>query len=526
MRYQFNGFVLDTHRFELSKGGSLLHVEPQVIELLVLLIENRDRMISKQEINEKTWKGRVVSDSALSSCIKMARQVLGDDGRKQAVIRTIHKKGFRFVAKVSAEELLAKESDMIELKTDDSLVAQNDTVKNHAQISKPSIAVLPFTNMSGDPEQEHFSDGITEDIITALSRISGLLVVARHSIMVYKGKAVDLKQVGKEQGVRYILEGSVRKSGNRIRVTAQLIDTATGHHLWAERYDRDLDDIFAVQDEITQNVVVELQVKLVTGERTRSLATGTKNVTAWELVTRAKFLVESHVRDNAMVARQLLNQALELDKNYSAAWTSLGWVYWEEAIWGWSADSNKSMQKAYDAVQKALDLDPNYPGSYSLLGNIHMQRGDQDQAIAMNEKATALAPSDSGALALLAMVLIQAGHVEEGIQKLQRAVKLCPFPPAWYLSELGAGYHLNGDNDIAISILEQAVEREPDSVLSHLWLVSALVEMDRLDDARSMTEATLEIAPNLSVAHFVKSIINSQEPERVQKNLLAAGFPE
>jgi len=526
MRYRFNEFILDTHRFEILKKGSLLHVEPQVVELLVLLIENRDRMVSKDEINEKIWKGRIVSDAALSSSIKMARQALDDDGRKQAVVRTIHKKGFRFVAKVNTEEPSSDESDLIEAQANKLVINQDDSIKDQVKTSKPSIAVLPFANMSGDPEQEFFSDGITEDIITALSRISNLLVVARHSTLRYQGKAVDIKQVGQEQGVRYVLEGSVRKSGNRIRVNAQLIDVVTGHHKWAERYDRDLDDIFVVQDEITQNVAVELQVKLVTGERSRSLATGTGCVEAWELATRAKPLIESHVRDDAIVARRLVVEALELDSNYATAWIMLGWTYWEEAVWEWGSEPEESMQKALEAVQKALAVDPTYSSSYALLGNIHMQRGETEQAIAMSEKAVELAPSDSGTWALLAMVLIETGRVMEGIQKLKSAIRLCPFPPAWYLSVLGSGYHLNGDNELAISILEQAVEREPNSALSRLWLASALVETGKVNEAQYVARTTLDIAPALSIGSCVKSIINSAEPDRIQKNLLAAGFPE
>lgn len=392
---------------------------------------------------------------------------------------------------------------------------------------KPSIAVLPFTNVSGDSEQEYFVDGMTDEIITGLARVPGLFVIAYNSTMVYKGRAIDVKDVGREQGVRYVLEGSIRKSNNQIRVTAQLIDAESGLHLWAERYSANLDDIFAVQDEITHKVVVELLVKLVTGERSRSWSTGTKNVEAWELAIRGKSLIESHVRSNAMIGRQLMNQALELDSNYSAAWTMLGWTYWEEAVFGWVSDAEKSMGKAFDAVQKALAVNPPYPGAYGLLGHIHMVRDETEQAIAMSEKAIELAPSDSGGPALLGNVLIESGRYKEGIQSLQAAMRLSPFPPVWYLTLLAAGYHLNGDNENAIPVLEQAAEREPDSALSRLWLASALVETEREAEAKAISQEALNLDPTLLVRTWVSQFIsNSDAQDRILSNLLAAGFPE
>ena len=390
---------------------------------------------------------------------------------------------------------------------------------------KPSIAVLPFTNLSGDTEQDCFVDGMTNEIITGLSRVPDLFVVANNSTMVYKGRAVNIKEVGREQGVRYVLEGSIRKAGNQIRVSAQLIDAASGLHVWADRYQRELNDIFAVQDEITQRVVVELQVKLVTGEGTRLWATGTNNVEAWELAIRSQPLVASLVREDGMAGRQLLGRALELDNNYPAAWAMLGWAYFHESVWKWVPDPEKSMQKAFEAAQKALSADAQYPDGYSLLGIIYMVRGDTNQAIAMNEKAVELAPSDSQVLAFLGNVLIDSGRVREGIQKMQRAIRLCPFPPAWYLTVLGAGFHLNGDNEAAISALEQATEREPDSVLSRLWLASAFVEMGRLDDARAVLKTGIDIEPAFDVMSWANSF-SSKSHMRLKDNLLAAGFPE
>ena len=390
---------------------------------------------------------------------------------------------------------------------------------------KPSVAVLPFENMSGDPEQDYFADGMSEEIITSLSRVPDLIVISRNSTVVYKGRTVDVRQIGHELAVGHVLEGSIRKMGDRVRITAQLIDTQSGDHLWAERFDRNLDDIFAVQDEITHNIVVELQVKLVTGEYSRSLAKGTNSIEAWELVIRSAPLTEVHVRDDAMLAKQLLGRALELDNNYSAAWALLGWVYWEESVWEWNSEPEESMQKAFEAAQKSVSLDENHADGYSLLGHVLLSRGDTDQAISMCEKAAELAPGDAEAMALFANILIDSGRVKEGIQKVQKALRLCPFPPPWYLGLLGVGFHLDGDNEAAISALEQAMERELDANLFHPWLASTLVEMGRLDEAYVVCKAALDIDPTFSTMSWAKAF-KANSHARLKDNLLAAGFPE
>jgi adenylate cyclase len=389
----------------------------------------------------------------------------------------------------------------------------------------PSIAVLPFNNMSGDPEQEYFADGMSEDIISTLSRLPELIVIARNSSFAYKGRAIDVRLVGQELGVGHVLEGSIRKSGDRLRITAQLVSTESGDHVWAERYDRILDDIFAIQDEITHNIVVELQAQLVSGDSSLRMTSSTKSVEAWELTTRAVSLIGSHVHDKAIAAKQLIDRALELDKNYSNAWNMLGWIHWEESVWKWSSDPKQSMQMAFDVAQKALSLDVNNPHNYSLLGHIYLVRGDAKQAIAMCEKSIELAPGDSKLLALLANVLVDSGQLKEGIQKIQRAIRLCPYPPAWYLIVLGAGFHLIGENESAVSALQQAVKREPDSHLARVWLASTLAEMGRLDEAQVVSKEVIAIDPAFSALSWADSY-RSKSHERLKDNLLAAGLPD
>ncbi len=390
---------------------------------------------------------------------------------------------------------------------------------------KPSIAVLPFLSMSGDPEQEIFADGMTEDIITSLSRIPELVVISRNSTFAYKGRAVDVRQVGRELGVSHVLEGSIRKAGDRLRITVQLVETRGGEHIWVDRYDRNLDDIFAIQDEITRNVVVELAVKLVDGEIARAIAGGTDSIEAWELIRRAGIILSARARYDTEAAKQLINRALELDNNFAAAWTTLGWVYWIESSRKWCADPEQSMQKAFEAGQKAISADPNYHMGHALLGHVYMSRGEPEKAIEMGEKALALAPSDSYAMALQADRLIESGRVEEGIRRMKKAIRLCPFPPAWFLFILGTGFHLRGDNETAVHAFEQSLKRDSESHLANAWLASALVELEKLDEARSAAEAVLEIEPSFSVEDWSKAF-ESRAYLRIKANLLRAGLPK
>jgi adenylate cyclase len=394
---------------------------------------------------------------------------------------------------------------------------------------KPSIAVLPFTNMSGDPEQEYFSDGITEDIITALSRLSGLLVIARNSTMVYKGQAVDIKQVGREQGVQYVLEGSVRKGGNRVRVTAQLIDAITGHHRWAEHYDRQLDDIFAVQDEITQSVTLEMQVQLTGGEQARLRSGGTQSVEARELTLRADELTDRHIKEDRLEGRKLAQDALRIDPHYAHAWVALGWAHWEGAYWGWDEPSDGSLEQALEAAQKALQINESHADAYALLGSVYLLQGEHDKAVEAAETGVSLAPSHADAHALWAYTLNALNKPKEAIQPIKRAMRLCPIYPAWYLLVLADAYYLMGKQDLAVSMLKKATEQEPDSALPSVWLANILADAELLDEAKAAAEKVLSIDPTFTLTRSAPGICVYKDPalsEKVLENLRMAGLPE
>ena len=290
MDFRFGDFEIDAARQELRQAGAPVHIEPQVFDLLVYLVQHRDRIVSKDELIETIWHGRVISEAALSSRISAARRALGDNGNDQTLIRTLHKRGFRFVGDVdegSAPAAVAAGPSPL------PQAAAHDAIKlvPSAELlplpDKPSIAVLPFQNMSHDPEQEYFADGLTEDIITGLSRQRWFFVIARNSSFTYKGAAVDVREVATQLGVRYVLEGSVRKAANRVRVTGQLIDAANGNHLWAEKYDRELADIFALQDDITNRVIGSVAPQILVAEAARVQRKPPQSLDAWDLVMQA-----------------------------------------------------------------------------------------------------------------------------------------------------------------------------------------------------------------------------------------------
>ena len=368
---------------------------------------------------------------------------------------------------------------------------------------EPSIAVLPFTNMSGDPEQEYFSDGITEDIITALSRIPRLFVVARNSTSVYKGKGVDIKQVGREQGVKFVLEGSVRKSGNQIRITAQLIDASTGNHRWAERYDRKLNDIFAVQDEIAKNVTVAVQVELTAGEQARLWAGGTDNLEAWECVVRGDELMSRHGRGDNEEARRLAEHALSLDRDYANAWVLAGFTHYEDALWGWSPSRETSISTALEDAYRAIELQELNPDSFALLAWLKCELAEFDEAAEVARKAVSLSPNYAPNAAMLAGILGRACDYQESDLQIRRAIRLSPIYPAWYLHILGNNCFALDKNEEAVSAYRACVKNtDPDSSfmsIVRVWLAICLANAGYDTEAKTVNEEVFRHDPKFQI---------------------------
>ncbi|MCH9047317.1 MAG: hypothetical protein IIA40_14595, partial [SAR324 cluster bacterium] len=325
---------------------------------------------------------------------------------------------------------------------------------------KPSIAVLPFDNLSGDPNQEYLSDGITESIITRLAKIPGLFVIARNSSFTYKGKPVKVQQVGRELGVRYVLEGSVQKAGEHLRINAQLIETPTGEHLWAEKYDRDLKDIFAVQDEISVKVANELNVKLVRGEWARSDVQATANLAAYDLFLRAQNLALRYEKEGNVRATRLLQQAIELDADYARAMGLLGWQYLLAARYGWVKDRAQSIRQAEEWADRALAIRPD-THALTLLSRLNSNKGNYEQALALGERAVALEPSNAYVLVTLSWTMNLAGRPEEALPIMRQGIRLYPHPPIFFHNVYGTENFNAGRYDAAIEAFKEGL-KSPD----------------------------------------------------------------
>jgi len=373
---------------------------------------------------------------------------------------------------------------------------------------KPSIAVLPFDNLSGDAEQEYFSDGITETIIMALTKVGDIFVIARNSTFIYKGKAVKIQQVAEELGVRYVLEGSVQKTEDKLRVTAQLIDAVTGRHMWAERYDRDLKDLFALQDEITKKIITAMQVKLTVGEQARLYGKGTKNFEAYLKVLQSIEYRRRHNPEDNDKARDLAQEAIALDPHYPIAYTVLGRTHFNALALG-TKSRQEELRRAEEMAKKALSLDDSLAAAYSLLGHVYSGRGEHEKAIAEYERALELDPNGADSFGRLGMGYRFADRPEEAIQMFKKAIRLNPRAHSWYYWNLCLLYQNIENAEEAIVWGEKAVVNSPKNFFAHLILTSAYSGAGRLEEARSQAAEVLTIRPKFSVARLEKRLKNS-----------------
>jgi adenylate cyclase len=379
---------------------------------------------------------------------------------------------------------------------------------------KPSIAVLPFANMSGDPEQGYFSDGITEEIITVLSKTPKMLVIARNSTFSYRGKPVKVKQVAEELGVRYVLEGSVRKAGDRVRVTAQLIDAISGHHLWAERYDKDLKDIFALQDEITMKILSALQVKLTEGEQERVYEKGTNNVEAYLKAFQGRGYGYRFTREANVLARKMYEEATALDPGYAMAYLRLSATHIMDIHYRSSQSPKQSLERAEELVNKALTLDGTLGEAHAFLGRIYLAKRQHDEAITEGEHSLALAPNSAFVYAALAFTLRFAGRPEEAIPLFKKAIRLNPMPESWYLTGLGSSYRMVGRYAEAISAYKQALNISPNNDLVHVGQAANYSLSGREEEARAEVAEILRINPKFSLKHFSKTFPYKKQADR------------
>ncbi len=492
MFYLFEDFGLDTDRRELYRGAAPIPVEPKVFDLLVYLIRNRERVVSKDDLIATIWSGRIVSESALTTCINAARNAIGDSGDAQRLIKTLSRKGVRFIGRVDEKE--GKSPAAVPTDAASGLSRPSRTLPD-----KPAIAVLPFANVSGDPEQEYFSDGLSEDIIIDLSKISTLAVAARNTSFALKGKAMDIVQTARQLGVTHIVEGSVRKAGNRVRITAQLVEGTRGHHLWAERYDRELSDIFVLQDEISHAIVAALKVKLAPEERADIGRRTTDNVDAYQLYLMGRFYLRSQGQHSMQMAADLFRRATELDPKFARGWASLALAH------SWLRTRGKSEISFKDIegfIATALQLDDNLAEAYLARAELLLRHLDITAAEAVARRAIQLDPTLHDAHYALAEALRRSRRFEEAARVYEAAIPLDD--QAWLSAEEGSWcYEQVGDLDSArrlgreaIKRIEQAISFDPQNAKAYCVGGDRLRILGQYDRALEWVKRSMEIDPN------------------------------
>ena len=518
MHYIFENYVFDVGRHELLRGSTRVEVEPGVLDLLRYLIENRERVVSKDDLIEHVWNGRIVSESTMTSRITAARHAIGDTGSEQRLIRTVARKGVRFVGEV-------RESGG----TDAPTVGPPPVAASLPD--KPSVAILPFANLSGDPAQDYFSDGISEDIITELSRFSELFVIARNSSFQYKGKAIDVRQIARELGVRYLLEGSVRHADERVRISAQLVDAQTGAHRWAERYDRRIEDIFSVQDEVAQTVASVLSIQINRAEADRALL---KPPTTWEAhdyflrgnAALTRFL-SRFTLDDLNDARALLQRSIDLDPSYARAYAMLASSHIDAYLTGVNDEyrTQAALDRAFALARTAVEIEPGLPLAHAHLADVHLFRREYDDALATWGRVFELNPNFTDFR--YGRALNFAGKFGDGLAAIKRHLRLDPFAPMGARLHLGIAYLGQKNYAEALASFREVVTRAPDFGLGRMALASTYALMGHMNEAREQITELLRIDPTCTVAQVARfrTFRDPKDGAHMLQGLLQAGLP-
>jgi TolB-like protein/Tfp pilus assembly protein PilF len=492
--FLFGPFRLDIRNQQLWRGEEVLRLTNKALAVLCYLAEHSGQLVTKDELFATVWPGVVVSDSALVACIGELRRALGDARRTPQFIETVQGRGYRFLPSITTQPVARAKGQV-----------PSSTPSPSAALplpDKPSIVVLPFVNLRGDPQQDYFSDGLTEILTGDLSKISSLFVIARNSAFTYKGKAVKVQDVGHEMGVRYVVEGSVLKAKGQVRITAQLIDASSGYHLWSERYDRSLKDLFALQDEIVQKIVTTLGLQLRLQEQGWVVRKHTDNLEAYDYFLRGMESWYRFTKEANAQAQQMLEKAVALDPQYAEAYTWLGMTHFLEWTWRWSVDP-QTLEHALALAQQAIALDDSLPVAHSVLSFVYTRKQQFDQVLAEGERAIALDPNYADSYAFQAEVLSYAGRPEEAIRMVEQAMRLNPRYPFFYLLELGFAYNLTGRHAEAVAAMKEVLSRSPkyfgahfNLALSYLWQWAFQQSLDpqTLEQALAMAQRTFALS--------------------------------
>ncbi len=395
---------------------------------------------------------------------------------------------------------------------------------NQSVSRRASIAVLPFSNLNSDREQDYFIDGITNDLITALSKFRELLVISSSTVFTYKGKAVNIRDLGQALGVRYIIEGSIQKVSDKVRVNAQLIDAATGYHIWSERYNREIEDLFAVQDEIVHAIVGQLAVQIDAAERTRAMRKDTQNLEAYDFLLRGLEYNRRRTRADSRKARQMFEKAIERDPEFAPAYVGLGNYYRRQVEYGWTEFPRQALQRSEELALKALSLDDSEAEAYTLLGNVHIYAQQYDRAIGHLDRAISLNPTDAFSYRMRGQVLLWSGKTDEAIRSLETSRRFDPNMQTGLPMFLGIAYYLKGQYDKAIDVLEEGLSRRPDWVGNHILLAAVYAESGRADSARREAQEVLRLQPFFKIDQYGTVFRNQADRERIVQGLRKAGL--
>lgn len=502
----FGDHRLDLERRELRRGGELVAIEPKAFDLLAYLVRHRDRVASKEDLLAAVWGGRIVSDSALTTRISAVRHALGDDGTAQLLVRTFTRKGVRFVGEVTE-------------------------IADRALPDKPSLAVLAFQNMSGDPDQDYFADGMVEEITTAIARCPGLLVIARNSSYAYKDKSVDVRQVARELGVRYVLEGSVRRAGNRVRIAGQLIDSTTGAHVWAERFDGTLDDIFAFQDQVASGVVGAIEPQLRRVEAERAGRKPTESLDAYDLHLRSQAQAYKRTEESLAESIRLARLALELDPAYAPALARIALSRGMQRQRNWIPPAGPEVEEGIAMARKAIAAAGDDPWVLDFAGlALAQQAGDNVAALAAFDRAIALNPNFAIAYGHRAVVLSYLNRPDEAIAAAHQAMRLSPLDPAMFSfhqavarAQLAAGRYEAG-----LVSAEQAL-RDNGGMPALRLKLSLCGFLGRHDEARACLSRCREFHCEPTIPGIMHAVPKGVIPELVTliiEGLRLAGVPE
>ena len=526
MPLRFEDFALDTDRRELRRGEALVAVQPQVFDVLACLVANHDRVVSRDDLIQAVWRGRIVSESTLTTRIASVRRAIGDTGEAQRLIRTLHGRGFRFVGEVTA---IASEVEPVP-------AAQTD-LKAWSPHDRLPIAVLPFEGLTSDSESQSLAAGLTQDLIAALCRVPELLVIANYAVKEYRNQPASLDVVGDALGVRHVIQGSLQIRAGAVRVIVQLVETKTGKHLWGGRFDRRAKGFFAMQDDIVRLVLLALEGKLVTAELERKQNVGfglavrslrrPKNLEAWLLHGEAMAALWAATHDAGARVRELAEAARDLDPTWPDPWANLAWSYWYEAREG-LISFDEAVQFGTPHAQKAVELDPRHPWGYNQLSHMAQLSGDHDRAIALREKAVGLAPSDFGTLFGFGLTLLRADRAQRSVAVLNSALLVCPRPPVGLIWSIIEAKLEAEDPAAAVGMVDRMDPATFGRDRHYAIAAIGYSTVGRIGDARRVLRQALQVNSNLSALDWRRAradYLNQHRIGEMAELLVAAGLP-